>query len=132
MRHKLNSRQAIKKQFGLTLIEVMVALAIFALTASAIVKASGDHLSSVGQIEQITFATWVANNRLTHLHISSTWPVENNKSGDEEMAGNTWYWQQKVEKTSDKDMVKVEVSVATDKKFENAVTSITAFITKRT
>ncbi|MDU0353227.1 type II secretion system minor pseudopilin GspI [Paraglaciecola aquimarina] len=109
----------------------MVALVIFALTASAIVKASGDHLSSVGQIEHITFATWVANNQLTHLTISSNWPVKNNQTGSEDMAGKTWYWKQKVEKTEDNAMVKVEVIVGTDSKLNNAVTSVSAFITKR-
>lgn len=131
MPFKFHTYSSIKTNAGLTLIEVMVALVIFALTASAIVKASGDHLSSVGQIEQITFATWVANNRLTHLHISSEWPVKNNQSGSEDMAGNTWYWQQKVNKTNDNELVSVEVIVGTDKKLNNAVTSITAFVAKR-
>ncbi|MEP2652947.1 MAG: type II secretion system minor pseudopilin GspI, partial [Paraglaciecola sp.] len=48
---------------GMTLLEVMVALLIFALTATAIMKAASEHLTTVSQIEDITFATWVANNR---------------------------------------------------------------------
>ncbi|MCF2947421.1 type II secretion system minor pseudopilin GspI [Paraglaciecola aquimarina] len=121
---------SLRTKLGLTLIEVMVALVIFALVASAIVKAAGDNLGGVGQIENITFATWVANNRLTHLHLDKTWPVENNQSGSEDMAGRTWYWQQKVEKTNDKDMVLVEVTVGTDKALINSVTTITGFISK--
>jgi general secretion pathway protein I len=137
MRSKFNGNTSVKSfsskrmNLGLTLIEVMVALVIFALTASAIVKAAGDNLGGVGQIEQITFATWVANNRLAHLHLDTTWPVENNKSGSEEMVGKTWFWQQKVEKTNDKDMVLVEVTVGTDKSMQHSVTTITAFIAKQ-
>ena len=64
---------------GMTLLEVLIALFIFALTGTAIMKAASDHLTGVGQIEDITFATWVANNRLTQLHINKTWPLKNNQ-----------------------------------------------------
>ena len=128
--HQSNPAAKYNKQSGLTLIEVLVALAIFALTATAIVKAAGDNLSGVGQIEQITFATWVANNRLTHLKIDTTWPVKNNHSGEQEMAGRTWHWKQLVEKTNDTEMVMVEVLVSTDQSFDSSVTSVTGFIAK--
>ncbi|MGJ8679587.1 type II secretion system minor pseudopilin GspI [Paraglaciecola sp.] len=131
IRSNSRSFSSLRRNLGLTLIEVMVALVIFALVASAIVKAAGDNLAGVGQIENITFATWVANNRITHLHLDTTWPVKNNESGSEDMAGRTWYWQQKVEKTNDKDLVLVEVTVGKDKALINSVTTITAFIAKK-
>lgn len=131
MNFKHLSKRPSKKQRGLTLIEVLVAMAIFAMTATAIVKAAGDNLAGVGQIEKITFATWVANNRLTHLHLDPTWPKKNNQTGSEEMAGQTWYWQQKIEKTEDKDLVMVELTVGIDESFEHSVTSVTAFVAKK-
>ena len=78
----------------MTLLEVLVALFIFALTGTAIMKAASDHLTGVGQIEDITFATWVADNRLTQLHLDTKWPIKNNQKGELEMAGRKWYWQQ--------------------------------------
>ena len=39
------------KQQGMTLLEVMVALFIFAMTGGAIMKAASEHLNGVGQIE---------------------------------------------------------------------------------
>lgn len=63
-----------KTQRGMTLLEVMVALLIFAMTGTAILKAAGDHLSSVGQVEAVTFANWVASNRLSQLQLDTTWP----------------------------------------------------------
>ncbi|MEP0174398.1 MAG: type II secretion system minor pseudopilin GspI [Paraglaciecola sp.] len=116
---------------GMTLLEVMVALLIFALTATAIMKAASEHLTSVSQIEDITFATWVANNRLSQLHVDTSWPVKNNKKGSQEMAGLTWYWQQTVEKTSDSEMVQVEVSVGLDEDYEGVVSSAVTFIAKQ-
>lgn len=117
---------------GMTLLEVLVALFIFALTGTAIMKAASDHLNGVEQIEDITFATWVANNRLTQLHIDTTWPIKNNKKGEQEMAGRKWYWQQRVNKTNDTNMVQVEVSVGLDEQYEDTVTSASTFIAKQT
>ena len=116
---------------GMTLLEVLVALFIFALTGTAIMKAASDHLVGVGQIEDITIATWVANNRLTQLHIDTTWPVKNNQKGEQEMARRKWYWQQRVIKTSDSDMVQVEVSVGLDPQYKGTVTSVKTFIAKQ-
>jgi general secretion pathway protein I len=116
----------------MTLLEVMVALFIFAITGTAIMKAASDHLTGVGQIEDITFATWVANNRLTQLHIDTTWPIKNNKKGEQELAGRKWYWQQRVNKTNDAEMVQVEVSVGLDEQHQDTVTSVSTFIAKQT
>lgn len=128
----MRPNKASKFAAGMTLLEVMVALLIFALTATAIMKAASEHLTGVGQIEEITFATWVVNNRLTQLHIDPTWPVKNNLKGKQEMAGRVWYWQQKVNKTSDNEMVQVEVSVGLDEQYQDTVTSASTFIAKQT
>ena len=62
------------KQKGLTLLEVMLALMIFALAGTAAVKVATEHLNGVSQIENMTFATWVANNRLTQVQLETQWP----------------------------------------------------------
>lgn len=119
-------------QRGLTLLEVMVALLIFALTGTAVLKAAGEHLSSVGQIEAVTFANWVASNRLNQLQLDTTWPPKNNLKGTMEMADRTWYWQQTVAKTNDNDLRAVTVSVGEDESYESSVTSVTTFVAKPT
>jgi general secretion pathway protein I len=121
----------IKYKTGMTLLEVLVALFIFALTGTAIMKAASDHLTGVGQIEDITFATWVADNRLTQLHLDTKWPIKNNQKGELEMAGRKWYWQQRISKTSDENMVQVEVSVGLDEQYQATVTSVSTFIAKQ-
>ena len=120
------------KQKGLTLLEVMVALLIFALTGTAILKAAGDHLSSVGQIESVTFANWVASNRLNQLQLETTWPPKNNLKGSMEMADRTWFWQQQVTKTNDGDLRAVTIFVGEDKNYVSTVTSVTTFVAKPT
>ncbi|NMH60785.1 type II secretion system minor pseudopilin GspI [Alteromonas sp. MYP5] len=114
----------------MTLLEVMVALLIFAITGTAVMKAASDHLFSVGQIEEITFATWVANNRLHAIQRESTWPPKNNEKGQQEMSDRIWYWQQKVIQTSDKDLRAIEVSVGLNEDFSNSLTTVTSYVAK--
>lgn len=116
------------REQGLTLLEVMVALLIFALTATSVMKAATEHLRGVGVLEDVTFATWVANNQMTGVLLDETWPPKNNDKGNTEMAGRTWYWQQRVTSTADNDMRNVEIIVSTDEAGENVVTSINTFI----
>lgn len=115
------------KQSGMTLLEVMAAIVIFALAATSIMKAATDHMRGIGALEELTFATWVANNRLQHAQVENAWPPQNNKRGSEEMAGRTWYWQQRVTETQDKDLRQVEVLVSTDPEGENIATSVVTY-----
>lgn len=121
-----------RTQRGMTLLEVMVALLIFAMTGTAILKAAGDHLSSVGQVEAVTFANWVASNRLSQLQLDTTWPPKNNAKGNMEMADRTWYWRQSVTKTNDDDLRAVTIYVGEDKAYASSVTSVTTFVAKPT
>ena len=131
MRPKLTHSKRLRSNAGMTLLEVMVALFIFAVTGTAIMKSASDHLIGVGQIEEITFATWVANNRLTQLHVKNAWPVKDKQKGEQQMAGRTWYWQQRVIKTNDNEMVQVEVAVGLDEEFQATITSASTFIAKQ-
>jgi general secretion pathway protein I len=117
-----------KLKRGMTLIEVMVALAIFAIAGSAILKATGDHIGSVGQIEEITMATWVANNQLTRVHLDDTWPPRNNQRGSTELAGRTWYWQQTVTQTNDEDLRSIEINVGLAEDFSDQITGVVSFV----
>lgn len=119
-----------KRQKGMTLLEVMVALFIFAMTGTAVMKAASEHLNAVGMIEENTFATWVANNRLNSVTLNATWPPKNNLRGSSDMSDRTWYWQQAVKKTNDDDLRAVEVSVGLDSQYQTFVTTVTTYVTK--
>ena len=120
----------IRCQSGMTLIEVMAALVIFALAGTAVMKSAAEHLSSVTQVEEVTFATWVANNRLNEMKLTSSWPPKNNVRGKMEMADRTWYWQQMVSKTTDDDLRAVEVSVGQDDLYEHFQASVITYVSK--
>ncbi|RUO45241.1 type II secretion system minor pseudopilin GspI [Idiomarina aquatica] len=96
---------------GFTLVEVMVAIAIFGTAALAAVNAASGHLSSISQIQQKTFAQYVASNRLTELSLSRQWPVKDKQSGQMQLAEQDWRWQQQVVETVTPDVVAVTVTV---------------------
>jgi len=127
---RLLARSSANTQRGMTLIEVMVALLIFGLTGTAVMKATTENLSSVGQLQDITFATFVANNRLAQLHLAQEWPIKNNAKGQMDMANTTWYWQQTVTKTAQKELLQVRVTVSVDTEFRRPITDVVSFFGK--
>lgn len=115
---------------GMTLLEVMVALAIFALAGTAIMKAASEHLHSIGILEETTYATWVANNKLAEAQLNKQWPPKNNDKGEVEMASRKWQWKQLVSKTNDDNMRMVEIEVSDAAQPNQVITSVQTFITR--
>lgn len=96
---------------GFTILEVLIAMAILAVAGAAVVRSAGEHLNAITMLKQVTFSSWVAENRLVEIQLDAKWPPSNNKKGKMEMAGRDWYWQQVVETVGDKKMRKVTVMV---------------------
>lgn len=120
------------EQSGFTLIEVMVAMAVFAFVAVSILRVTQDHTRSIGLIERQTYATWVANNKMAEalLQAQVKWPLTNNQKGEVQLAGQQWYWRQEVKKTDNATLNQVTVIVASDENMQNEITSVTAFVSK--
>lgn len=93
---------------GFTLLEVMVALVIFATAAVALSKSLTESASNVGAIEQRQFADLVAHNVLVDILRDG---YGNNNSGKVSLAGFDFRWQRSVEQTPHPDMRRVDVEV---------------------
>jgi general secretion pathway protein I len=61
-------------QRGLTLIEVLVALAIVAVTLAAGIKAAGALAGNAQRLGDITAAQWCADNQLTAMKLMKQFP----------------------------------------------------------
>jgi general secretion pathway protein I len=59
---------------GFTLIEVLVALAIVAITLGAGIKAAGSLTNNTARLAEVTAAQWCADNRLTALKLARQFP----------------------------------------------------------
>ncbi len=115
------------KNNGFTLIEVMVALTIIAISLGALLSTSGTQANSAGYLKRKTLAHWVAVNELTQLRIAKEFPGEGNKKGSTEMAGKEWFWTRTTKKTEDKDARQIIFTVFSDKDREDNITSLTGY-----
>jgi len=118
-------------QRGMTLIEVMVALAVFSLAALSVVNVATQHLRSIDYLEQKNIALWVANNHLTELELQGKLPELGIKRGELEYAGSTWYWQQQTDKTADTDFRAINLRVFNQEKSEHALADLSSYMVKK-
>jgi general secretion pathway protein I len=79
-----------KRSGGFTLVEVMVALVVFAVMASAISVANTQTISSARQIEEQQSARWLTQNTLTQLRLSDVLPDPGLSKDSTTFNGNEW------------------------------------------
>ncbi len=77
------------QQSGFTLLEVMVALAIFAVAAVALTQAGMSYVNAVQSLETRTLAHFVAMNKAANININQTW-LEGSGEDDVEEQGRHW------------------------------------------
>jgi general secretion pathway protein I len=115
------------KNNGFTLIEVMVALTIIAISLGALLSTSGTQANSAGYLKLKTLAHWVAVNEMTQLRIAREFPATSDKKGSTKMADKEWYWTRTTKKTEDKDARQVTFTVYQDKSRKKNLSSLTGY-----
>jgi len=119
-----------RTEFGFTLIEVVVALAIIAIGLAAVVAIAARSGRIDADLQQRTFAAWVATNRMTRLRIDQHWPDLGTQDGKVKLADQQWHWKATVVKTQDPDLRRVTIDVGTPSKPDETVTELIGFIGK--
>ncbi|QDP00022.1 type II secretion system minor pseudopilin GspI [Thalassotalea sp. PS06] len=99
---------------GFTLIEVMIAMAIFAIAGTAIIKVASSSLLGTSRMEENTVAQWVAANQLVEASLDQTWPPKKNQRGEVELLEREWHWRRIVEETQDESMRAITIEVRLD------------------
>ena len=115
---------------GFTLLEVMVALAIFAVAAIAVTKVGMNFTQSIGQMNDRTFAHFVAMNELAALEINGSWPEGTGEKIVDEQ-GQQWQVSHQVYSTISENVSRIEIRVATlgeNGQTGQPITSIVAFL----
>jgi len=126
----MTTRAINNKQTGFTLIEVMVALTIIAISLGALLSTSGTQANSVAYLKQKTLAHWVAVNELTELRMAKEFPAIGDEKGVTTMTNNDWYWIRTSVETEDKDARQVTFTLYSDEDRKKNISSLTGYATR--
>lgn len=103
---------------GFTLLEVLIALTVLALSLGAVIQATGDFTLNQVYLRDRTFAGWVARNRLAEAQLEGQWPSIGRKKGEVEfpqaageMPGREWRWVIQVTQTPEQDLRRLDIDV---------------------
>jgi len=100
------------REGGFTLLEVLVALAIFAIVAAVVLTAAGRSLNNAARLEALTLAGWIADNRLTELQLQQPAPAIGRETRELEYAGRPWQILSEVQASADPGLLRITVWVA--------------------
>lgn len=96
---------------GFTLIEVLIALFIFAISATALSVTFQSNVNNARSLKERTFASWIAANKLAEIHATDAFPPASTRDDKVEFAGSQWLVRTTVAQTVP-GFRKVEIQVA--------------------
>ncbi|UTW46752.1 type II secretion system minor pseudopilin GspI [Bacterioplanoides sp. SCSIO 12839] len=105
------SIQSPGKQGGFTLLEVMIAVTIFAVIATTISQTTSQSVGNLLYLQDKTLAAFVAENQLAEIRLAP-FPNVSDSNDVIDMAGREWRVNTKIENTQLPDTRRVTVSVA--------------------
>lgn len=97
---------------GLTLIELLVALAVFSLAAMALLNLSGENTRSAVRVETRTLGGVVAENLAVEAMIDPRL-AEGRTDGVLPLAGRQWRWTRSVQAV-EAGLLRIDIAVSTD------------------
>ena len=102
----------LSRQRAFTLLEVLVALAIFATVAAAVLTAAASSVRNAARLEEKALAGWIADNQLVELQLQRPSPGTGRNQREISYAGRDWQLQEAIDSTSDPAMRRVTLWVA--------------------
>lgn len=96
---------------GFTLIEMMVALAVFSLAGLALIRLEGATIRSAAIIDDTMMAQIVAHNVAVEAITDLRPPTAGSVSGSETNGGRSWRWQRLSAPIGDQGAMRIDVTV---------------------
>ena len=100
------------REQGFTLVEVMVALAVFSLAALALIRLEGATIRSTALLGDTIVAQMVARNVAIDAVTAARAPALGRSGGIEQNGGRAWRWTRDVRPTGDARILRIDVAVA--------------------
>lgn len=98
---------------GFSLLEMLVALSVFALAALALLHLTGEAARSAVRVEERTLGGVVAENRAVEA-VAAPRPPMGVSDGVDRLAGRDWAWRREVAATEDPALLRVAVTARLD------------------
>ena len=107
---------------GFTLLEVLVAMVVLALSLGAVIQTAGNYTLNQAYLRDRTFAEWVARNQLATTllegRLEKRWPSIGQQKGEVEfpesssdVGAREWRWVMKVVQTPEEDLRRLDIEV---------------------
>jgi general secretion pathway protein I len=115
---------------GFTLLELMIALVIFAVTALVVLEQTSRSVRLQSVLEEKTLALWVAENTIAKLQQEKAWPSPRSRHQKVHFADRDWRVNIHTENTAQAKLRKVTVDVAIGDETERKVASLVGYLGK--
>ena len=101
-------------EHGFTLIETLVAVAIFSLAALALLRLEGVTLASTAMLTDRAVGQIVTRNLAVQIRTDQRAPAFGDNSGSVVNAGRRWRWTSHTKRTEDVRIARIDIEVADD------------------
>jgi len=96
---------------GFTLLEMLVALAVFSLAALALVRLQGVTLRTAADLDSKALGQIVARNLMVDMQTDPEAPSLGSEQGEVDNGGRRWHWSREVRAMDDKRLLQINLTV---------------------
>ena len=100
-----------RAELGFTLLEMLVALAVFSLAALALVRLQGVTLRTAADLDSKALGQIVARNLMVEVQTDPLPPSFGRADGDVTNGGRRWHWSRVVKPTDDRRLLQIDLTV---------------------
>ena len=121
-----------RKSSGFTLIEVMIALAIFAIVSTTLIKNATQTVSQSRIIQERSMAQWIAESEMQTLRLQprtqENFPSQGTNLISQVMGGREWQVEIDVRTTENELIRRVEITVFDEQDLDTPLAKLSGFL----